>query len=170
MLGPHWIRCTTKSVHTASQTKATAIYVLSELRFSCPHRKDVRSHREGPYTPSGVYQRKTTLDVIRYPHADWLKRFSGGTCVLRLATSDFYDSTVEFSKYRKTLTYKVCDAVHTCPPQIARPVYVKCEQISSDLRPGEVWCGQGITILSSRVIVFTNVIFLTMPTLRAALY
>ena len=46
MLGPHWIRCTTKGVHTASQTKATAIYVLSELRFSCPHRKDLRSRRE----------------------------------------------------------------------------------------------------------------------------
>ena len=65
---------------------------------------------------------------------------------MRLATSDFYDSTGEFSKYRKTLTYKICDAVHTCPPQIARPVYVKCEQISSDLRPGEVWCGQGISV------------------------
>ena len=51
--GPHWIRCTTKGVHTASQTKASALYTLSELRFSCPHRKDVRSHREGPYTPSG---------------------------------------------------------------------------------------------------------------------
>ena len=31
---------------TASQIKATAIYVLSELRFSCSHRKDLRSHRE----------------------------------------------------------------------------------------------------------------------------
>ena len=75
MPGSHWIRCTTKGVHTASQTKTTAIYALSELRFSCPHRKDVRSHREGPYTLSGVYQRKTTLDVIRYSRADWLKRF-----------------------------------------------------------------------------------------------
>ena len=69
--------------------------------------------------------------------------FFGGD--LRFATSDFYDSTGEFSKYRKALTYKICDAVHTRPPWIARPVYVKCEQISSDLRPGEVWCGQGIT-------------------------
>ena len=74
--GPHWIRCTTKGVHTASQTKATAIYALNELRFSCPNRKDVRSHREGPYPPSGVYQRKTTLDVIRHSYADWLKDFS----------------------------------------------------------------------------------------------
>ena len=54
MLGPHWVRCTTKGVHTASQTKATAIYVLSELRCSCPHRKDLRSHHEGTYMPSGV--------------------------------------------------------------------------------------------------------------------
>ena len=44
------------------------------------------------------------------------------------------------------LTYKVCEAVHTRPPQVARPVYVKCEQMSSDLRPGEVWCGQGISL------------------------
>ena len=88
--GPHWIRCTTKGVHTASQTKATAIYALNELRFSCPNRKDVRSHREGPYPPSGVYQRKTTLDVIRHSYADWLKHFSEfhwGTYVLRLATN-----------------------------------------------------------------------------------
>ena len=63
MLGPHWVRCTTKSVHTASQTKATVIYALSELPFSCPHRKDLRSHREGTYTPSGVYQRKATTIV-----------------------------------------------------------------------------------------------------------
>ena len=93
MLGPHWIQCTTKSkgVHTASQTKATAIYALSELRFMCSHRKDVRSHREGTYTPSGVYQRKTTTIVtsyvIRYSHADWLKLFFGGTYVLRLVTN-----------------------------------------------------------------------------------
>ena len=66
MLGPHWIRCTTEGVHTASQIKATAIYVLSELRFSCPHRKDLRSHREGTCTPSGVYQRKTTTIVTLY--------------------------------------------------------------------------------------------------------
>ena len=45
------------------------------------------------------------------------------------------------------MTYKICDAVHTWPPQMARPVYVKCEHISSDLHPGEVWCGQGITLL-----------------------
>ena len=66
MLGPHWIRCATKGVHTASQTKATAIYVLSELRFSCPHRKDLRSHGEGTYTPSRVYQRKSTTIVTLY--------------------------------------------------------------------------------------------------------
>ena len=47
----------------ASQTKVTEICALSELRFLCPHRKDVRSHREGPNTPSGVYQRKTTTIV-----------------------------------------------------------------------------------------------------------
>ena len=86
MLRPHWVRCTTKGVHIASQTKATAIYALGKLRFSCPHRKDVRSHCEGLYTPSGVYQRKTSIDVIRYSHADWLKRFPEflqGTYVLR---------------------------------------------------------------------------------------
>ena len=66
MLGPHWIRFTTKGVHTASQTKATAIYVLSELRFLYPHRKDLRAHCEGTYTPSGVYQRKTTTIVTLY--------------------------------------------------------------------------------------------------------
>ena len=66
MLGPHWIRCTTNGVHTALQTKATAIYVLSELRFLCPHRKNVRSHCEGTYTPSRVYQRKTTTIVTLY--------------------------------------------------------------------------------------------------------
>ena len=59
MPGPHWIQCTTKGVHTASHTKATEIYALSEVRFSCPHRKDVRSHREG----TGVCQRKTTTIV-----------------------------------------------------------------------------------------------------------
>ena len=95
----------------------------------------------GRYTPSGVYQRKTTTIVTLYV------KTSFDTCTLigpdafyviprgdlRLATCDepvhitdydFKDSTGEFSKYRKTLTYKVCDAVHTCPPQIARPIYV----------------------------------------------
>ena len=65
MPGPHWIRCMTKGVHTALQTKATAIYVLSELQFSCPHGKDVRFYWEGTHTPSGVYQRKTTTIVWR---------------------------------------------------------------------------------------------------------
>ena len=51
-----------------------------------------------------------------------LLRFA--TNLSTLPTNDFYDSTGEFSKYRKSLTYKVCDAVHTRPPQIARPVYV----------------------------------------------
>ena len=155
MLGPHWIRCTTKGVHTVSQTKATAIYVLSELRFSCPHRKDLRSHREGTYTPSGVYQRKTTTIVMLYV------KMAFDTRTL-IGPEEFY-----------VICFTFCDLRRTCPhyrlaiskirqetfqnvarlwlirfampttPALHRSQDVKCEQISSDLRSGEVWCGQG---------------------------
>ena len=94
-------------------------------------------------------------DVIRYSHADWLKRFLRNSsrrltfCDLRRTCPHY---RLAISKIRQKnfqniarLTYKVCDAIHTCPPQVARPVYVECEQISSDLRSGEVWCGQGIS-------------------------
>ena len=154
------------STYTASQTKATAIYALSELRFSCSHRKDVRSHREGPYMPSGVSQRKTTLFCVKTSFdtctlIGWsiFRNSSRGLTFCDLqwtcphyclvvydaapSSSDFKDSTGEFSKYRKTLTHKFCKAIHTRPPQVARPIYVsKCLW---GLRPGEVWCGQGIS-------------------------
>ena len=60
-----------------------------------------------------------------------------------LSASDFKDSTGEFSKYRKILTYKACEAVHTRPPQVARPVYVKCQQMSPGATSwrGMVWTG-----------------------------
>ena len=78
-------------------------------------------------------------DVNRYSHADLAEAFHviprGDLRLLRFATNlstlpinDFYHSTGECSKYRKSLTYKVCDAVHTCPPQIARPVYVNASK------------------------------------------
>ena len=51
-----------------------------------------------------------------------LLRFA--TNLSTLPINGFYDSTGECSKYRKSLTYKVCDAVHTRPPQIASIVYV----------------------------------------------
>ena len=118
MLGPHWIRCTTKGVHTASQTKATAIYVLSELRFSCPHCKDVRSHREGTYTPSRVYQRKTTTIVMSFGKTSFDTRTLIGRSVFRNSSRG-----LTFCDLRRTCPHyrlAVCDAVHSVVWQFQR--------------------------------------------------
>ena len=110
------------------------IFVSTPQRFTF-------SSRENIHAPSDVYQRKTTTIVTSYVKrhsilARWLAEAFhvipwGDLRLLRFATNlstlpinDFYDSTGERSKYRKSLTYKVCDAVHTRPPHIARPVYV----------------------------------------------
>ena len=40
------------------------------------------------------------------------------------------------------LTYKVCEAVHSRPPQVARPPYTSnVSKCLRGLRRGEVWCG-----------------------------
>ena len=50
------------SILTFTKTRS----IMSELGFLCPHRKYLRSYREGTYTPSGVYKRKTTTIVTLY--------------------------------------------------------------------------------------------------------
>jgi len=134
------------------ETEWVTIFVSTPQRWSFSSRGNIYAIWCVPKENYNIRQ-----DIIRYSHADRVKRFLEflhGAYVLRLATnlSTLPSSGVRCRPHCRLAISKIQqenfqNIARLCLMKFARPSTpaVKCQQISPGLRPGEVGCGQGIT-------------------------